>query len=351
MHYRFFFALLFVFSALACSPHLQKAQAPQGPQGNAGLQSGPMLGYVDMFEALIWVQTKSESAVQVEYWDSEKTDLKYKTNTVQTTEEHGFTAKCIANKTQPGRSYLYTVLINGEAVQLPYPATFKTQTLWQYRTDPPAFSVATGSCTYVNEPEYDRPGKPYGSEYGIFANITAQKPDLMVWLGDNYYYREPDFYTRTGMLHRATHTRSLPEMQPLLAATHHYGIWDDHDYGPNDADGTFVQKEMAWEVFRDFWGNPFSNMRMWIFSSWTIVTTVPPIIAKPAPIAVPWAPNSANGSWLRLPKAPRLLNWWLSAVSFYLPTTTTKPIPICTKRNGIPYWQGSKGKVSKVLFF
>ncbi len=256
MFYKFFFALLLVFSGVACSPHSTPPHTTPPLRGNAGLQSGPMLGYVDMFEALIWVQTKSESTVRVEYWDSEKTDQKYSTNTVQTTEEHGFTAKCIANKTQPGRSYNYNVLINGTAVQLPYPTTFKTQVLWQFRSDPPAFSVATGSCTYVNEPEYDRPGKPYGSEYQIFGNITAQKPDLMVWLGDNYYYREPDFYTRTGMMHRATHTRSLPEMQPLLAATHHYGIWDDHDYGPNDADGTYLQKEMAWEVFRDFWGNP-----------------------------------------------------------------------------------------------
>lgn len=215
-----------------------------------------MLGYADMFEVLIWVQTKSESAVQIEYWDSEKNDQKYFTDRVGTHARHGYTAKCIANQVQPGRTYNYTVHINGAAVVLPYATTFKTQVLWQWRTDPPAFSVAMGSCTYVNEPEYDRPGKPYGSEYSIFGSITAQKPDLMLWLGDNYYFREPDWNTRTGMLHRATHTRSLPEMQPLLAAANHYAVWDDHDFGPNDADGTSVQKDVAWEVFSDFWGNP-----------------------------------------------------------------------------------------------
>jgi alkaline phosphatase D len=256
MHYRLLFPLLFVFAAFACSPHQSLPYATPVLRGNSGLQSGPMLGYVDMREVLIWVQSKSESAVQIEYWDSEKTEQKYQSNIVQTTAMHGFTAKCIADQVQPGRTYQYRVLINGGVLELPYPTTFKTQPLWQYRTDPPAFSVATGSCTYVNEPEYDRPGKPYGSEYGIFANIAAQKPDLMLWLGDNYYYREPDWNTRTGMLHRATHTRSLPEMQPLLATAHHFAIWDDHDYGPNDADGTFVHKEMAWDVFRDFWGNP-----------------------------------------------------------------------------------------------
>lgn len=229
---------------------------PVGPKGNAALQSGPMLGYADMFEVLIWIQTNSAAQVYVAYWDVEKPDIKYTTTPVTTVAEHGFTAKCIANRLQPGKNYQYTVYLNGGAVQLPYPTTFKTQVLWQWRTDPPTFTVAMGSCAYVNEPEYDRPGKPYGSEYQIFGSIAAQKPDVMLWLGDNFYYREPDYFTRTGMLHRATHTRSLPEMQPLLAATNNYAIWDDHDFGPNDADGTFIHKEMAWEVFRDFWGNP-----------------------------------------------------------------------------------------------
>lgn len=256
MYYRFLSFLVIVALAAGCTPRMAAPSVNAGPKGNAGLQSGPMLGYADMFEVLIWVQTKSESAVRVEYWDAEKTDQKYFTETVQTSAGHGFTAKCIANKVQPGRNYQYTVHINGGAVQLPYPTTFKTQTLWQWRTDPPAFSVATGSCTYVNEPEYDRPGTPYGSDYAILESLAAKKPDVMVWLGDNYYFREPDWNTRTGMMHRATHTRSLPEMQRLLSSANHYAIWDDHDFGPNDADGTYLQKEMAWEVFNDFWGNP-----------------------------------------------------------------------------------------------
>lgn len=255
--HRLFFYLAIILSATACSPRITvPTAAMNGLKGNAGLQSGPMLGYADMFEVLIWVQTKSAGTVKIEYWDSEKPDQKFVTEPVPTLAQHGFTAKCIADRLEPGRNYQYTVYINGAAVQLPYPTTFKTQTLWQYRTDPPTVSIAMGSCAYVNETEYDRPGKPYGSEYQIFGSIAAKKPDVMLWLGDNWYFREPDFNTRSGMLHRATHTRSVPEMQPLLAAANNYAIWDDHDFGPNDADATFIHKDMAWEVFQDFWGNP-----------------------------------------------------------------------------------------------
>lgn len=224
--------------------------------GNGALQNGPMLGYVEMTEALVWVQTKTFASVQVEYWETGKPEQKWRTDLMQTYKTSAFTAKCIASALKPGVAYDYRVEINGDSVLLPYPTVFKTQSLWQWRVDPPTFTLATGSCAYINEPEYDRPGKPYGSNYQTFTQISNSKPDLMLWLGDNVYYREVDFYSRAGMQHRYTHDRAISELQPLLASTPQYAIWDDHDYGPDDSDGTWVHKETAWEVFRDFWGNP-----------------------------------------------------------------------------------------------
>ena len=49
-------------------------------------------------------------------------------------------------------------------------------------------SFAIGSCSYVNEPEFDRPGKPYGSNFEIFNSINNKNPDFMLWLGDNMYF-------------------------------------------------------------------------------------------------------------------------------------------------------------------
>jgi alkaline phosphatase D len=116
--------------------------------------------------------------------------------------------------------------------------------------------VALGSCSYINEPVYDRPNNPYGGDYQIFTNIHAKNPDAMLWLGDNLYLREADWYSRTGIMKRYTHSRSVAELQPLLASTHHYAIWDDHDFGPNDSDRSFIHKDKTLEAFRLFWGNP-----------------------------------------------------------------------------------------------
>lgn len=220
------------------------------------LQSGPMLGYNEMREVLLWVQTKGAARVQFAYWVKDNPRDLHFTESKETTKEEAYTAKLLADEVEPGTVYNYQLLINGKAVELGYPAGFKTQELWRWRYDPPAFSVAIGSCAYVNEEAYDRPGKPYGGDYHIFTGIHQKRPDAMIWLGDNVYLREADWYSRTGILKRYTHTRSLPEMQPLLASTHHYAIWDDHDFGPDNSDRSFTQKETTLEAFRLFWGNP-----------------------------------------------------------------------------------------------
>ena len=221
------------------------------------LQSGPMVGYSEMQEVLLWAQTKEPAKVHFAYWETGKTAKEgFKTTPVQTTVASAYTAKAIADQVEPSKKYQYQLYINDIAVTLNYPTTFQTQTLWQWRTDPPNFKVALGSCTYINEEPFDRPGTPYGAEYHIFESIAKQQPDVMLWLGDNTYLREVDWNTWKGICHRYTHTRALPEMQPLLASTHHYAIWDDHDFGPNDADRGFIHKDKTLKAFDLFWGNP-----------------------------------------------------------------------------------------------
>ncbi len=220
------------------------------------VQSGPMVGYSTMREVLLWVQTTEDAEVHFEYFEKENPEQRFKTEKFTTQTSNGNVAKLIADQVLPGKKYAYEVFIDGKKVQRDYPMEFQSQTLWQWRTDPPEVNFAIGSCNYVNEERFDRPGKPYGSEHEIFTSIHKKQPDFMLWLGDNTYLREADWNSRTGFLHRYTHTRSLPELQALLASTHHYAIWDDHDYGPNNADSSFSLKETASEIFKLFWTNP-----------------------------------------------------------------------------------------------
>ncbi|MEM7509540.1 MAG: alkaline phosphatase D family protein [Bacteroidota bacterium] len=220
------------------------------------LQSGPMVGGVDMLEATLWLQTKGEAEVYATYFSTDEESTVFKTDAVTTMKEDAYTAHLLADQVKPGKSYQYDMFIDGEKLSRPYPTTFKTPPLWQYRTDPPEMKILLGSCTFINEPEYDRPGKPYGGDYEIFEAMQKEQGDFMLWLGDNVYLREVDFGSRTGIYHRYTHTRANPEMQGLLASTANYAIWDDHDYGPNNSDRSYYMSPYTLEAFKDFWANP-----------------------------------------------------------------------------------------------
>ncbi len=221
----------------------------------SSLRSGPMVGYGQMTEVLLWMQTTKPATVQYRYWDISEPKTKMMSATAKTTEEQSFVAKTLIAGLQPGKKFEYELLLDGKAVKRNYPLRFQTQPLWQWRTDPPEFSVAFGSCAYINETEWDRPGKSYGSDYEIFTTIAAKNPDIMLWTGDNIYLREIDWDTKSGILHRNAHTRQTPEMQPLLGAAHNYAIWDDHDFGPNNADRSYRLRDETLEAFKLFWAN------------------------------------------------------------------------------------------------
>ena len=216
--------------------------------------SGPMLGYTEIRETFIWVQFKEEVEAKMLYWPKGSQDTTSTPSQISEVEKGNilhFKAKNLA----PGTEYNYLFVVDKKRILPPFNNSFKTQQLWQHRTDPPNFKVALGSCTYINEPEFDRPGKPYGGEYQIFESIANKKPDMMLWLGDNTYLREADWNSWSGILHRYTHTRQTEEMQRLLSVCNHYAIWDDHEFGPNDADGSFTHKDLTLKAFKLFWGN------------------------------------------------------------------------------------------------
>lgn len=238
-------------------PSLVAAQARAAP---VTLQSGPMVGASDLREVKLWAQTTGPARVRVVYWDSAAPGTRRSTAEVLTRRDSAFVAHLVADLVEPGRSYGYEVQVNGRAIPRPYPLKFRTPPLWQYRTDPPAFTMLLGSCFYVREAGTDRPSSNYGDSTQIVTSMAARRAEVMLWLGDNTYLREPDWNSWTGIFRRWTSTRSLPALQPLLGATANYAAWDDHDFGPNDADRSFWNKDATKAGFDLFWRNPSSGL-------------------------------------------------------------------------------------------
>jgi alkaline phosphatase D len=216
-----------------------------------------MLGYSGFREVAIWVQTKAPAIVKVEYWQ-DGGDRQF-TTAVTTSLDDDLIAKLFPHNLEYGGTYNYLVYVDDKVVKRDYETQFHVQELWQFRKDPPEFTIAMGSCSFINEASDDRP-TPYGGGYDIFNAIAQDDPDLMLWMGDNMYLRTPDFLSERGIRHRYRHTRSTPQLQRLLATTHNYATWDDHDYGPNDSDRSYALKNVAEEVFNDYWANLNTNV-------------------------------------------------------------------------------------------
>ena len=92
----------------------------------------------------------------------------------------------------------------------------------------------------------------------ILDAINQQQPDLFVFLGDNIYgdtENMADLADKYQRLGDKTGFKTLRETTPVIA------IWDDHDYGENDAGAEYPKKEASRQIMLDFWQESPSSKR------------------------------------------------------------------------------------------
>src|SRR4029450_7892725 len=152
----------------------------------------------------------------------------------------------------PGKAAPYRVTGDGDSRD----GTLTTQPYWSKPAEARELTIAFGSCFFLADTDPIWGGQTYGGGYEIFDAIAAMKPDLMIWGGDNLYFQDSDELDPAAMARRYLRQRTFPPLQKLLTAAAHLAIWDDHDYGPNDADMSYVMKGESLQLFRRYWANP-----------------------------------------------------------------------------------------------
>lgn len=226
-------------------------------QSNNKLVSGPWAGNVELRNALIWLEVSpSVKKIAVKYFPVQKSDDYKIVNYNGELGKEFNPVKIELNNLEFGTTYQYEILLDNKKYFLPFETKFTTKDLWQYRKPVPDFSFLTGSCAYFNESKFDRPGKPYGGDSSIFETMAKTSADFHIWLGDNWYTREVDYNSVWGLNYRASHDRSQKIIQEFMAKMPQYAIWDDHDYGPNDAGKSYIFKNESRNIFKNYTLNP-----------------------------------------------------------------------------------------------
>lgn len=231
---------------------------PSPGPGASRVVAGPMPGWSGHREVEIWAMLEGPATDRLVYWPEGQPGEKKSIPPVETLRESGNPAivRYRPSLLVPGMRYVCRL----ETPDASAESRFQTQADWTYKTEAPDFSFIFGSCLYLNDPPYDRPGKPYGQGDGILGLMAQSKADFMLWLGDNSYLRPADLTSPAGIRYRMTRDRCDASMQDLLRGMHHFAIWDDHDFGPDNSSKSFPLRDATTRVFREFWANPPSGL-------------------------------------------------------------------------------------------
>ena len=220
----------------------------------AQLASGPMLTQLEMREATIWLQTAAPSAVRVQYSAVDAPETLYWSELALTEPDQANCARLTLDQVEPGKSYNYRVELAGSLSAAG--GRFTSPEFFHGRSPAPDLRIAIGGAHYVNQADFDPPYQQPGGDYGIFAQIEAATPDLMLWVGNTAHLRPSDWRSASGYLKRYGTARALPELQGLLASTPHYATWGDSDYSPTRAGRHYSYRRSAEHSFRCFWPMP-----------------------------------------------------------------------------------------------
>ena len=102
-----------------------------------------------------------------------------------------------------------------------------------------SFKIALGSC--------NRQGKP--QDY--WSVIEKDSADVFIWGGDNIYADTPDMDKMDSMYNVQKNNRYYQSFVKSLPNSV-LGVWDDHDYGKNDAGKDWVYKDQAKALYMNF---------------------------------------------------------------------------------------------------
>ncbi|MCF6311370.1 MAG: alkaline phosphatase D family protein [Verrucomicrobiales bacterium] len=202
------------------------------------ISHGPMLGEVSPNSAAIWLRTEKSMEVTLQVSPLEKPE-EITTQKFKTDEKSDFTIIARSQNLAPDKHYRYLITAG------------ETKAEGFFTTTGPARK--NKSLRMVYGYGYNTKENKMDPTTSIFVEMAKRKADAVFFLGDFPYT------TRGARKEIHAGTKELREVigfKELTRSTPTYGIYDDHDFGPNDCDGTHEFADEALLAFKEYWPNP-----------------------------------------------------------------------------------------------
>lgn len=106
--------------------------------------------------------------------------------------------------------------------------------------------ILFGSCAHQDKP------------MPILGQVAKEQGDVFIFLGDNIYGDTEDMNLMAAKYQQLANN---PDFKTLKQSTPLIAVWDDHDFGQNDAGAQYPMKEQSRKLMLDFWQEPKDSAR------------------------------------------------------------------------------------------
>ena len=230
---------------LADSAAAVEGRAPAGPPR---ILLGPMVGHTTDRSVRLWLQLDRPGRLEATVFGEDEEEE----GEVDVRAEEGNVAVVEVDGLEPAQSFTARFALDGNPLEAEPGVAFRT---YSPEGEPGKFRIALVSCARM----------AWDSVQPIWTAIERDRPDVVVWLGDNNYFERgdsaagilPDYASLERMAFRHAQLRAVPTLQPVLRTIPNVAIWDDHDYAGSDSDRTYPLRDGSAVLFTRYWANPY----------------------------------------------------------------------------------------------
>lgn len=209
---------------------------------------GPILGECSDSSAVFWLMTKKTDSIVVSSFDKNVFCSVLKDKNMDS----------LFKKHQAFK--LFFTHNSQDSISFSIKLSEKKNVKFSYTIKPKNNDFLFGSCAFIA----DGVSRAYRfwNTTKIYRSMTKEGVDKMIWMGDNLYLMPfYDLKNLKRIYNRYIGIRSNKDLAGFLASgIKHYSTWDDHDFGPNNCEGSFKNANLTTLAFNNFWiNNPNKN--------------------------------------------------------------------------------------------